>query len=419
MNPSLQALGAGVVGGWIGFWVFAEIGRRSPDPQQRCAHLRIALLLSAVLPLVALLPILAPRRVASVPPHAVELPLPTIHWVITVPDGTSWFIAPLPALGFVWLLLVGWGTVTELRAWAAVKRLRQQASPATAVVQTLADEIARDLAIRAPEVRLCPRLDWAGAAGSISPVVFVPDGYSSLPSAELRLVLRHELIHLRRRDPSWARFERFALALLGWHPARSWFKSELCLAREAAVDREVAEHDVARYATLLVDLAQRATLKDDFAWVPMAGIALERRIEMLFDPVLKSRSRPTALVSGFLVAGVLTLWGSAVFADGNFETPLPGPKQLEPKVETDVEDCYAIARQNDPKLVIDTFAELEADRTGQVVKASVPTPNAPRFQSCIEPRALKWRFPPPKGAPTPPADAKLFVRFPIRRADTQ
>ena len=115
------------------------------------------------------------------------------------------------------------------------------------------------------------------------------------------------------------------------------------------------------------------------------------------------------------VIGALGLLAPAAFAEP-MEGPLPPPEQVEPKVATDTDECYALATRNDAKLVVDTLAHLELNGDGQVQLARIPSSSS-IFQTCIEERALAWHFPvPPPGGHKPPPDAKLFVAFPIRRS---
>ena len=141
---------------------------------------------------------------------------------------------------------------------------------------------------------------------------------------------------------------------------------------------------------------------------------------MLIDTPTRTDSSPRALTI------VLALLGAALFAPAafaerspprhHFAKPLAPPDELEPKVRTDVDACYAEARKQDPDLVIHTQARLELHRSGAVKEAHVPSESSV-FQTCIEGLALDWHFPgPPEGAPEPPPDAHFMVAFPIDRS---
>jgi hypothetical protein len=91
-----------------------------------------------------------------------------------------------------------------------------------------------------------------------------------------------------------------------------------------------------------------------------------------------------------------------------------GP-ELSAQQVADIDTCFQAAREAVPDLVVDTTVTIEADGRGTVLAASVPTPNSPSFQRCMEERALGWKVPTPPGAPEPPrAGAKLHLVFPIQ-----
>jgi hypothetical protein len=92
-------------------------------------------------------------------------------------------------------------------------------------------------------------------------------------------------------------------------------------------------------------------------------------------------------------------------------TPPPIPH------EDEIEACFQDARKVDPDLVVDTQARLEAKGDGTVISASVPTPDSPSFQQCVEEKAMSWTLPLPPNPPSsspPPAKARITMLFPIR-----
>ena len=68
------------------------------------------------------------------------------------------------------------------------------------------------------------------------PVVLLPE-MLRLQSADIRrVVLCHELFHVRRRDWVWVVAEELVEAVLWFHPAVLWLISRVRLAREEVVD---------------------------------------------------------------------------------------------------------------------------------------------------------------------------------------
>jgi hypothetical protein len=434
MMGLLEAVGFGFGVAWIGFPLLGWLARRADVPAERCRRMRAALLSTTAIPVLATMALLWPTGAHVELARAVVVPLVAPPEVVpfSMPPA-RWLFEPLAWLGALWMGLVLWGGSCELERWLGFRELRRRAKPAPTGMQAQAVCVAGELEMRAPTVLLSDHLKWAGAAGVFEPVVILPRDYVGLSNEDLLLVLRHEILHLKRRDPVWGVAERWCAALLGWHPWQRRFRADLHLAREAAVDSEAGARDLAGYARLLVDLAERSMPEGDLAWVPMAGASLEKRIHMILDPVSSQPARLIPLVAGIGTLGALAMAGSAAVAEPlghnvtfiaddsrpgaglvRFTRPLPPPEELEPRSKADIDACYESARASDPNLVVDTVAQLELDKTGQVVRASIPSSSS-AFQTCIEERALGWHFPPPPGAPPPPENAKLFVGFPIRR----
>jgi hypothetical protein len=197
---------------------------------------------------------------------------------------------------------------------------------------------------------------------------------------------------------------------------------ELVIAREAAVDAEIAAKDRHAYAGLLLQMASRARFGQDPAHVSMDDTALARRIAMLTTQ-LPNQARHTSsrlLVAAAAIVG-LGLLAPRVFAEPSqhHAVPLGVDDPMAPH-EAEIDACYELARAENEDLVISTRAHFDVDpRTFRVTSADVPTPDSPTFQSCLEEKALTWSFPPPPGMPHPPKDmpkdAKLMVVVHIER----
>jgi len=100
--------------------------------------------------------------------------------------------------------------------------------------------------------------------------------------------------------------------------------------------------------------------------------------------------------------------------DGPFRQPLGPDHDPLARYQGELSECYQLARAENDDLVIHALAQFEVDpKTYRVTSATVPTPESPIFQACVEERALNWSFPPPADMPPPPADmpkdAKLLV----------
>jgi beta-lactamase regulating signal transducer with metallopeptidase domain len=149
-----------------------------------------------------------------------------------------------------------------------------------------------------PEVRVAAALAAPLAGGLLRPVVLVPAELARTASAErLRLVLRHELEHLARRDPWWNLLGVLLAVLWWWHPVLWLLLRDARRVREERCDDAVvasAPEAVLAYAHTLVDLAPRATSPAIPAPACAAtGDSLERRLRRLLDERASRRTRVT------------------------------------------------------------------------------------------------------------------------------
>ncbi|HEY5909543.1 MAG TPA: M56 family metallopeptidase [Verrucomicrobiae bacterium] len=127
--------------------------------------------------------------------------------------------------------------------------------------------------------------------GLFRPVILLPDSLiERLSVAQLRSVLLHELIHLRRGDV-WVNCGQTLLQVVyWWHPLLWVANSRIRRVREEAVDEAVMlalRGDAESYAPTLVAVA-RLALPRPLASVGLVGIleshgALRQRIERLLD----------------------------------------------------------------------------------------------------------------------------------------
>lgn len=96
-------------------------------------------------------------------------------------------------------------------------------------------------------------------AGVREPVVFVPRWVTALDDGSQRLLLAHELEHVRARDTAVLTAGALLIALVPWNPVGWWLVRRLRLAVEQDCDaRVLARHPgVRRYADLLLTAASR------------------------------------------------------------------------------------------------------------------------------------------------------------------
>jgi beta-lactamase regulating signal transducer with metallopeptidase domain len=178
-------------------------------------------------------------------------------------------VLPEPVISLSgWLELI-WGlgaaaglALAGLDVWR-VLRLKRRTVPLTAHERArLEAGLSSRTPSRAPRLAWCDDLDTPAVLGFSRPVIALPRSQMScLPDGQARLVVLHELAHVRRGDDWWALAERIVLALTWVNPAVHWVRRELSLAREMACDEWVVRQTAApvAYAKCLADVAGRRT----------------------------------------------------------------------------------------------------------------------------------------------------------------
>ena len=165
--------------------------------------------------------------------------------------------------GWVWALGAAAALALAARDVWRVVRLKRQSVPLSWEEQArLGAGLAAWTSNRVPRLVWCDQLDSPAVLGFSRPVIALPRPQaSSLSDAQFRLVVLHELAHVRRGDDWWALAERVVLALAWVNPAIHWVWRELSLSREMACDEWVVRQTAApaAYARCLADVAAQRT----------------------------------------------------------------------------------------------------------------------------------------------------------------
>ncbi len=159
--------------------------------------------------------------------------------------------------------------------------------------------------------------------GFIRPVILLPAHLRNN-----RAVLRHELIHVHRRDWAWHMAEQAGQCLLWFHPAVWWLSAEIDLAREQVVDAETVAADssgsISEYIQTLLEVALRRAEQSS---IPVSAFgnksSLRRRITMLIQQQKESRGRLILSTAVFTACTAVAAWQSA--------RALPFPSTDHPK----------------------------------------------------------------------------------------
>jgi len=199
-----------------------------------------------------------------------------------------------------------------LVAAAAVRRVRRAANPSP--YRRLADRLARELGIE----RWVDVLETSEGAmpmtlGVVRPVVLVPRDAARWSDDRRRIVLLHELAHVRRGDTATHLIARLALILSWWNPLAWIAWREFLKERERATD-DLVLHAGARasdYAGHLLDIARAMQPSPRIGWAAVAMARrshLEGRLISILDTHVNRRmaSRTTVLAAALLAVALVT-----------------------------------------------------------------------------------------------------------------
>jgi beta-lactamase regulating signal transducer with metallopeptidase domain len=218
--------------------------------------------------------------------------------------------APMVFLG-LWSLGVTGCALRTAAQWRRARCLSQRYTPVPGGLLTESfTELCRRL-----RLRQVPRLVTCGAgpprcAAAPHPTVILPLALLAVATPqELRLVLAHELAHLKRRDLLWSWLPVLAHCLFFFHPLVWLARRQWRLAQEMACDEmtvRVTDTPAGDYGELLVKLTAQRRQRERRGFGAVGalepGAALERRLSML--KFIASRTRKQQLAAGIMVAGL-------------------------------------------------------------------------------------------------------------------
>jgi beta-lactamase regulating signal transducer with metallopeptidase domain/Tol biopolymer transport system component len=238
----------------------------------------------------------------------VELATVRLAPAIVPTDKATASVSIASLLMLAWGAGVCWRVTVSARQWMSLRRLRRSALPASnSLIHSLLDEEAARLIIRRrPGIGISPHADGPLLTGIWRPMVLLPTRIDTLfGEHELRIMLAHELAHLKRRDLAWNWLPTLANWLFYFHPlvwlmTRSWCESQEAACDELLIQRQVAK--CADYGRLLVKLAQRLPQpRATLAAASVLGAYRTLELRILGLAQVKPRSSGRLLVAGVLL----------------------------------------------------------------------------------------------------------------------
>lgn len=261
-------------------------------------------------------PLVEAAASASAPPPATTLGGDQSHPHIAPPPGPAPWALYLQRWGVgIWLV----GSIIALvcsarRILRFHRALQGSAIAADGRIQAIADALAPVFELRsAPRVRLssariAPLLWWVGGRPSI---LLPADLVSTLSGDELRLIIAHELAHLKRRDHMVRWIEWLVGITFWWNPLTWWARRNLRASEEICCDALVVRTLSPQprcYAASLLHVIEHLTSPLPALRTPAVvsamngsgGGTLERRFRMIMSNT--PTHRPSRLMShGLLV----------------------------------------------------------------------------------------------------------------------
>lgn len=240
-----------------------------------------------------------------------------LHW--SLPVETSWtnyFSRFLPWTGWLYAAIVSALLVQFCIKWWQLRRLLRSSQKPSCELDSVFQRLCREMRAPSCELRVLPELRSPAAACWWRPRVLLPSELApQIEAQQLTDVLRHELIHVRRRDYLWDRIAALACRFVFFHPAVWLAYRRLRWERELVCDQAVVEHrgeQRLQYANCLTTLARQwflgkeASAAIDFASAP--SLLSARVHALLREPSSHPRLQKTGAAGMILCALTLTLW---------------------------------------------------------------------------------------------------------------
>jgi beta-lactamase regulating signal transducer with metallopeptidase domain/tetratricopeptide (TPR) repeat protein len=340
-----------------------------------------------------------------------------------IPQTPPAFVPPKPAMTFAaWLLMISISVSLALFVWLLVRwwqitRQVRRAKTSERLI-ALANE-AREIVGKKlkTQVKLTTNSMAPAVCGLFRPAILIPQSLAeNFSDEQLRAVLLHELIHLRRRDV-WVNFFQALLQIFyWWHPPVWLANARIRRVREEAVDDAVmlALRDEAEtYAPTLLEVAKLA-LNRPLVSLGLVGIlesrhALRQRIERLMD-FRPPRKAGLTLVS---LLGILAFTAVAV---PMAERPAPAENETVSAPVPAVSAPPAVLQKTNWPLVLVTTHFYQAaaalksgqDKATAIITSFVPPAELTRLQANLESEGYQ-KFSAPRVATLSGETAEMFV----------
>ena len=125
-----------------------------------------------------------------------------------------------------------------------------------------------------PQIVCIPELSTPVALGWRKPIIGIPMNFTcQFTEPQQRVVLLHELAHIKAQDPLWHLISNLITAISWWHPVSWWMQRRTDHASEIAADEasQLLDEGATTLAECLVMLGNSNSLSIKQAWISIAG----------------------------------------------------------------------------------------------------------------------------------------------------
>lgn len=222
----------------------------------------------------------------------------------------------LPYLSLFWLVTITFLASKLLIEVRNVNNLPRHSSvQPTSALSARFDELAKQIRLtKTPQLLISLKAEVPMAIGWLKPVVLLPATMvTGLNSAQLEMLILHELAHIRRHDYLVNFLQTLIELLLFFHPSVHWIGKQMRNEREYCSDDIAVEHcgDAIAYAHTLTDTASLCS-KNHFHTIPTMAMAasggdLKTRVLRLVDHHCAPTNNTSKLLAAMCLFLTLTL----------------------------------------------------------------------------------------------------------------
>jgi beta-lactamase regulating signal transducer with metallopeptidase domain len=282
-----------------------------------------------------------------------------------VPAGLPWYAWGVLAWIAGGLLYFCWNLILH----AGVRSVVHRAVPADRRWTGLLDGMAKELGLsRGVRLLESGHLKAAVTVGIVDPVIVLPSDCDDWPASRRRLVLSHELAHVKRWDTLIETFALFATITYWYNPLVWYAVRQLRIERETDCDNTVLRTGAkpSEYAELLMKIAAELSASTNPAWqlstISQGSNVKDRLMDILNQRVNRTKgSRRTAIVTGVLaLLLVLPISTSSLWSNASSQTDDKAKQEKTYKDEQKKAEWDALSDEEKAKIKAEKAAQKAA-----------------------------------------------------------